>query len=120
MFKFLYKDKETEVFIDDVDLVNLLDMIIDYWDTAEREEHLMPEHPNFSYVYKKRHVQLGDDKALLEMEVDPILTPLQIVSPRVGNHQSGSLGPNYLFLESRANMMRLKWIPHHPLVTSMI
>ena len=27
----------------------------------------MPEHPSFSYSYKKRHVQLGDDKALLKM-----------------------------------------------------
>ena len=67
VLKFLYKGKETEVFVDDVDLVNLLDMITDYWNTVEREEHLMPEHPSFSYLYKKRHVQLGDDKALLEM-----------------------------------------------------
>ena len=66
VLKFMYKGKETEPFVD-VDLVNLLDMIIDYWDTAEREEHLMLEHPSFSHVYKKRHVQLGDDKALLEM-----------------------------------------------------
>ena len=67
VLKFVYKGKETEVFIDDVDLVNLLDMIIDYWDKAEREEHLMPGHPSFSYVYKNRHVQLLDDKALLGM-----------------------------------------------------
>ena len=64
VLKFLYKCKETKVFLD---LVNLLDMIIDYWDIAEREQHLMPEHPSFSYSYKKRHVQLGDDKALLKM-----------------------------------------------------
>ena len=37
VLKFVYKDKETEVFVEDVDLVNLLDMIIDYWDKAERE-----------------------------------------------------------------------------------
>ena len=67
MLKFVYKGKETEVFVEDVDLVNLLDMIIDYWDKAEREEHLTPEHPSFSYVYKKKHVELVDDKALLEM-----------------------------------------------------
>ena len=28
--KFVYKGKETEVFVEDVDLVNLLNMIIDY------------------------------------------------------------------------------------------
>ena len=67
VLKFVYKGKETKVFVDDVDLVNLLNMIIDYWDKAEKEEHLMLEHPSFSYVYKKRHVQLLDDKALLGM-----------------------------------------------------
>ena len=56
VLKFLYKGKETKVFIDDVNLVNLLDMIIDYWDTTESEQHLMPKHPNFSYLHKKRHV----------------------------------------------------------------
>ena len=64
VLKFLYKGKETEIFVDDVDLVNLLDMIIENWDTAKREEHLMPKHPSFSYLYKKRHVQIGDDNAL--------------------------------------------------------
>ena len=67
VLKFVYKGKETEVFVKDVDLVNLLDTIIDYWDKAERDEHLMPKHPSFSYVYKKKHVQLVDDKALLGM-----------------------------------------------------
>ena len=45
VLKFVYKGKETKFFVEDVDLVNLLDMIINYWDKAEREEHLMPEHP---------------------------------------------------------------------------
>jgi hypothetical protein len=65
---FVYKGNETEVFVEDVDLVNLLDMILDYWDKAESLGHLMPDHPSFSYLYKKkRYVQLVDDKALLEM-----------------------------------------------------
>ena len=41
VLKFLYKGKGSDIFVDDVDLDNLLDMIIDYWDTTERKEHLM-------------------------------------------------------------------------------
>ena len=67
LLKFVYKGTETEVFVEDIDLVNLLDMIIDYWDKAESMGHLMPKHPSFSYVYKKKNVQIVDDKALLEM-----------------------------------------------------
>ncbi len=52
LLKFVYKGTETEVFVEDVDLVNLLDMIQDYWDKAESLGHLMPDHPSFSYLYK--------------------------------------------------------------------
>ena len=41
VLKFLYKGKGSDIFVDDVDLDNLLDMIVDYWDTTERKEHLM-------------------------------------------------------------------------------
>uniref|UniRef100_A0A803N2G4 Uncharacterized protein n=1 Tax=Chenopodium quinoa TaxID=63459 RepID=A0A803N2G4_CHEQI len=70
VLRFQYSGKDTDIVVQDVDKVNLVDLIIEYWEIPEREQTPMPKHPEFTYIHKMKHVELKNDMALMKMFVD--------------------------------------------------
>ncbi|KAL2943101.1 Methionine--tRNA ligase [Bienertia sinuspersici] len=67
VLRFQYRGKDTDVVVNDVDKVNLLDLITEYWEICERENTPTPQNPGFTYLHKMKHVQVYTDIDLMNM-----------------------------------------------------
>ncbi|KAL2896041.1 Protein FAR1-RELATED SEQUENCE 8 [Bienertia sinuspersici] len=67
VLKFQYMGKDVDVVVDDVDRVNLIDLVLEYWEGARKTGTLVPNCPTFAYVFKMKHWKLNNDKDLMEM-----------------------------------------------------
>uniref|UniRef100_A0A803MSY6 Uncharacterized protein n=1 Tax=Chenopodium quinoa TaxID=63459 RepID=A0A803MSY6_CHEQI len=62
-----YKGVEVDVVVEDVDTVNLVDLVIEYWDKTVESKKPIPKHASFAYVHKMKHVDLITDQDLMKM-----------------------------------------------------
>ncbi|KAL2898418.1 Succinate--CoA ligase [ADP-forming] subunit beta [Bienertia sinuspersici] len=67
VLKFQFKGAFVDVVVNDVDMVNLIDLIIEFWEYADRDKIKTPKYPTFSYVYKMQNVGLESDGDLMKM-----------------------------------------------------
>lgn len=65
--KFEYKSWDIGLMVEDVDKVNLIDLLIDYWDKAEENGVACAKYPKLTYLNKTGHIVVNDDKDLLNM-----------------------------------------------------
>ena len=65
--QFQYLGKDVTVVVEDIDKANLIDLIIENWEKAARDNIETPEHPTFNYVFKMKHVSLLSDADLMKM-----------------------------------------------------
>ena len=67
VLQFQYNGIDVSVVVDDVDKVNLIELIVEYWEIAKEKNIETPEHPTFQYVFKMKHVSLLSDADLMKM-----------------------------------------------------
>ncbi|KAL2892423.1 Zinc finger CCHC domain-containing protein 12 [Bienertia sinuspersici] len=67
VLKFLYKERDIGIVVEDIDKVMLIDLVIEYWEKAESNNVDYPKFAEFTYNYKMSHMQLNNDKDLMDM-----------------------------------------------------
>uniref|UniRef100_A0A803MDY6 Uncharacterized protein n=1 Tax=Chenopodium quinoa TaxID=63459 RepID=A0A803MDY6_CHEQI len=67
VLQFQYRGIDVSVNVEDVDKVNLIDLIVEYWEKAKENNVQTPQNPTFQYVYKMKHVSLNCDADLMKM-----------------------------------------------------
>lgn len=67
LLKFQFNGVDVDVMVDDIDKVNLIDLIVEYLDNAEKQNIVQPKYRKFTYLYKMKHVNLESDKDLMTM-----------------------------------------------------
>uniref|UniRef100_A0A803NCC7 Uncharacterized protein n=1 Tax=Chenopodium quinoa TaxID=63459 RepID=A0A803NCC7_CHEQI len=67
VLRFQYRGDDVDLVVEDIDKVNLIDLVIEYWDKATESSKPQPKHPSFQYVYKMKHVVLNNDRDLMKM-----------------------------------------------------
>ncbi|KAL2935023.1 Alpha-methylacyl-CoA racemase [Bienertia sinuspersici] len=70
VLRFQYLGKDTDVVVDDIDQISLIDLILEYWEISEKVQTPMPVNPGFSYIHKMKHVHMTSDNHLLKMFQD--------------------------------------------------
>lgn len=67
VLKFQYLGVDVDVIVEDIDKVNMIDLVMEYWDKIEKMKTTCPWFPSFKYVHKMKHIELKDDKDLMDM-----------------------------------------------------
>lgn len=67
VIRFQYLGHDTDVVVKEIDMVNLLDLIIEYWDNCEKESKPTPTYPSFTYLFKMNHIEIKTDLDLVRM-----------------------------------------------------
>ncbi|KAL2928060.1 hypothetical protein RDABS01_006451 [Bienertia sinuspersici] len=67
VLKFQFRSGDIDVVVEDIDKINLIDVIIDYWDYAVKNGIEMPKFPAFTYIHKMKHHYLNSDNDLMKM-----------------------------------------------------
>lgn len=70
VLRFQYSGKDTDVVVDDIDKISLIDLILDYWERSEKENTPFPKNPVFSYIFKLKQVDVYTDQHLMQMFKD--------------------------------------------------
>lgn len=67
ILKFQYMGQDVDIIVNDIDKFMLTDLIIEYWEKVEEQKINIPKHPQFPYIHKKDHVNLGNDSDLIKL-----------------------------------------------------